>query len=240
MKTCLRLMLLLVLLNIWLQVRAGQCAVPAPGTVFNDLGNGVTDISRSDNTGVDDGTNFLGQIRGDQKFLIIRHGKHKADLTVSVGGKLLYTMPDEAVADVEPGWTEKNYDFYLSPEHAYLFVFRGLWSKFAVAYLYRHSGPGRMKPVRPGGLNLDDAAWKHYFTYNKLAENLEFESHMVRFVQWDTARHRLIFTCYCKSFQGTARHPNGRDCYWYTAYDLRTRQFRIITRTQGLPEPQVE
>ena len=230
--------ILLLIGASFLQPRPCHCAVPAPGTEFYDRGNGVTEIVKKHFEG--DGADVLGQIRGDQKFLIVRYTRHKVDLTVTVNGKLLYTMPDEDVPNFGPGVTFKGYDFYLSPDHLSLFVVRGEVSKSAVCYLYRRSGPGRMKAVHPGGLQFDDAALHDYCRRKRVNEDLLGRgAHMVRFVQWDTARHRLIFTMFSASNLGEQLHPGEINAYWYTAYDLKTWQFKIITHTKGLPEPRV-
>ena len=177
MKNGLCFVALLMQLNLCLSVSSVQCAVPAPGTVFIDEDNGVTDILKRDNAGIDDGANFLGQIRGDQKFLILRHGKYKADLTVTVNGKLLYTMSDEAVPNFGPGETYKGYDFYLSPDHLSLFIVRGEVSKSAVCCLYQRSGPGRMRAVHPSGWQFDDAALHDYCRRKRVNEDLLGRGH---------------------------------------------------------------
>ena len=62
---------------------------------------------------------------------------------------------------------------------------------------------------------------------------------MVRFVKWDMRRHRLIFTMFSASNLGEDLERGEVNAYWYTAYDLKTENFKIITQTTGLPEPQV-
>ena len=202
-----------------------------------------TDIFKKNDK--DDGRDFLGQIRKDQKFLIVRRGKYKADLKVYINGKLIYIMPDEALdlpsETFDPGETYKGYDFYLSPDHRHLLVVRGLVHSLAVAYLYTRSGPGRMKAVLPGGLRLDDAALHYYCRHRHVDEDLlGSEARMVRFVQWDTAHHRLIFTMASASYWGGSNpHRGDISAFWYTAFDLKKRVFKIITHPRGLPAPQV-
>ena len=247
MKTfSLSLVFVLLLSAFWLQCPPVQCAVPAPGTTFYDRGNGITEISKkeSPNDGTEDGTNFLGEVRGDEKFLVIRHGKHNAKLGVFVNGKLLYTMTDIALPlpwqHFNPGETYKGYDFYLSPDHLSLFVVRGLVHASAVAYLYTRSGPGQMRIVRPSGLRLDDAALHYYCRHKKVDEDLLGSgARMLRFVQWDTVHQRIIFTMFSASNWGERLERGEINAFWYTAYDLKTGRFKIITNTKGLPEPQV-
>ncbi len=248
MKPFLCLFLLLALPSFLLLPPPVCCVASTPNTKYVDAGNGVTDIFRKDsydkNADSDDNdedtTKFLGQIRGNQKFLIVRHGKYHADLVVFINGKRLYTMPDESFLDYDygPGRTDEGYDFYLSPDHLSLFVVRPLASKLSVGYLYRRSGPGRMKIVRPGGVRLQDAAWRLYFARHKTPKNLELETHTVHFVQWDTAKHQVIFSCDTMSYQTTARYPDGISYEWYMAYNLKTGRLKILMHTDHLPAPQ--
>ena len=241
MKTFLRELVFAALAGVLcLPINPGHCAVPSPGTEFHDAGD-TTYIYTKETK--DDGTNFLGEIKKDQKLLIVRRGK-QADLTLYVNGRLLYTMPDEDI-DVssehfDPGETYNAYSFYLSPDHLNLLVVRGLERSLAVAYLYTRSGPGRMRAVRPGGLRLDEAAL-HYYCQRKAVDEdlLGSAARNIRFVQWDAAQHRLIFTMHSASYwAGGPPHRGDVSALWYTAYDLKTGRFRIITHTQGLPEPQ--
>jgi len=236
-----RLLLPLLVGALCFQPRSCRCAVPGPGTEFTDNGNS-TDIYKKYPKG--DGRDFLGEIRKDQKLLVLRRGKHKAELALFINGKLLYTMPDVALdlpsEHFDPGETYKGYDFYLSADHRDLLVVRGLVRSLAVAYLYTRSGPGRMRAVRPGGLRLDDAALHSYCKHKRVDEGrLGRAARMVRFVRWDTARHRLIFTMSSASYwAGSREHRGDISAFWYTAYDLKTGAFEIITHPQRLPEPQ--
>ena len=215
-----------------------SCAVPKPHAIFENQGDKtVIWKSQSPDTG-----DCLGIVKKDQKLLIVRHGEHQADFQVYSSGKLLYTMPDITVdfqdECTEPGEADPRnpYDFFVSPDHCYLFVTRGIDRSRTVGYLYKRSAAGQMVPVQPGGRRLDEAALHYYCRHFKEDESfLGRGERDIGFVRWNLDQHQIVFTMEAASYETRpSRFPSASSkahflsAYWYTAYNLKTGHFNII------------
>jgi len=189
---------------------------------------------------LDDGYDVVGEVVGNNKFLIQRYGSRKANIVVFTDGIKRYTMPDISV-DMSgefypPGMTYKSYEFYLSPNQNYLFVVRGLANDESVGYLYRRSGNSKMCLICPSGYRFDEAALRSYAIKHSIhLTKIETHSRVIHFVKWEDKLHRLIFTMAAASFwAGDNPQKDDIERSWYAYYNLSRNSFGQIKNSSKL------
>jgi len=178
-------------------------------------------------------TTFMGEIDGDYKYLIKRYNGNRAMIEVYYNGQFLFQVPDEEVGidgsgNWKPGETSKGYHFYLSPDHKFFFVQRGLIIDCGVAQLYKKSG---QRWVRAGEDRFDDAALYYYCDRRHLdADKLAGPSRLVHFKKWDARRGVLVFTMVAASFLFSDQaHRGDIAIEWRGECRLRDLKFRILS-----------
>lgn len=189
------------------------------------------------NEGMD--TDYVGEIVGPYKFLVVRLPHNRAEIVLYRHGLLLYRIADQPVEAsgrwFPPGWTAKGYNFYFSPDGRYLFVQRGLVNDTCVGYLYHRVGR-KWRPVRSNGMRLDWNALCYYSARHRLdASKLGSRTFVTHFERWIWTRrvHALVFSTGAASIC-ELRMPHKGDLV--AAYDitfnLRTGRFsNIVNKT---------
>lgn len=180
----------------------------------------------------DDDINFIGQIVGKYKYLIVRRPGDRAFIAAYYKGRHLFSVPDYEIADIasdwKPGVASNGYDFYMSPDRRYLFVDRALVSDLDVGLLYKKSKRGW---ITAGSVRFDDAALQAYCRYRHLdPDKLSGPSRSVRLNRWDLRHGRLYFWMSAASFWfSDEANPGDLAVEWTGSCRLRDMHFQIIS-----------
>jgi len=220
---------LLLLANLSIQAW-GKHGKTVPRVSFVRRDGGRLDIVR--NPEADEPINFLGQIDGNYKYLIVRKSGHCAYISAYYKRRHLFDVQDVDINDItsdwKPGVANNGYDFYMSPNRRYLFVNRYLISDLDVALLYRKSGR-RWEPAGP--IRFDDVALQAYCNYRHIdPDKLSGPSRAMRLVRWDMRRGTLVFWMSAASFWFSDKAQRGDiAATWTASCRLSDMRFHIIS-----------
>ena len=123
--------------------------------------DGVTRITQ-DPAPSDDNSGEIGEIRGDVEFRLRHVGSDKRFVDVSTHGHKLFSVAEQKIdlSDNQGlGYSDLDFhDFYLSPDHKYMFVEQKVVLCVDGASLYGPGPDGEIGAIRPHGLPFDSAA----------------------------------------------------------------------------------
>jgi hypothetical protein len=183
-----------------------------------------------------DGLQDVGEVVGNQRFIITGAGTPNCTFNVYINGKLRYRARDESVVVAgehwKPGETDHAYDFYLSSDGRYLLVRRDIAIDLAVCELYERSKGIDMRPVRPGGFRFDEAVVRHFAAREHLDPvKLGSVTREIAFDRWAGRNGRFVFdevTALYWIEEGAGKTDVARE--WVAEFDPRTMRFRLIAR----------
>lgn len=178
--------------------------------------------------------NSTSQSNGDNKF-VVRNVHSGNYFDVYVHNKLVFTVKEQNV-DLSGGGsgliTDSDHDFYLSPDHRYLFVEQKSVHCYGVGTLYG-PGPGdKVRAIRPHGMPFDSAAIRAFERVAHIPkhepghdEAYGDETRVIHFVRWTP--HGVDFTVALANFYcGSGASSVGDKEYdWSGHYDFPTGRF---------------
>lgn len=213
----------------------GLAAVCAFGYIA--AGKAATDATHQDNLAdVNGGDQSV--TNGNEKYVVRRVGSDRY-IDVFYSNRHLFTVEDRKESDPDGSDTKAkpdapaliddyDHDFYLSPDHRYLFIEQKLMHCYDVTTLYGPLNGSHYGMIKVKGRQFDEAAGQAFCKINHVKLPYDNGTRVTHFVKW--TKTGVDFTVGAANFYcgDGPEDPGNIEYDWSGHYDLKTKRFTHV------------